>query len=280
MMPSTTVSSAASAAVGARPRRKIEYPPPHGTATDGNPPPAPQGTPDGDDSLFERFAWIYAFFREHVFRDDTDGIAAALWPSGDPQPGSRLLELGCGPGFYACRFAERYRNLRVIGIDRSLEQLRHAERTARRRHLQNCEFQLADVLALDRELTPDTVDALLSVRLFTVIRAGDRAAALAKMHRVLRPGGRCFIAEPTSGLRAAVPLRLMWAVARLSAFCGSSRAQAFREPADASVLTPDEFGALVLTQPWQGLWRWQDRHYQYALCEKGAAEPAAEDFAI
>ncbi len=271
-----------------RPRRRIAYPPQSGVAACEAAPPAPQRERGEDDSLFERFAWLYAFFREHVFRDDTDGIAAALWPAGDPQPGSRLLELGCGPGFYACRFAERYRNLRVLGIDRSVEQLRHAERVARRRCLHNCQFQLADVLVLDQELTPGTVDALLSIRLFTVIRAEDRVAALAKMHRVLRPGGRCFIAEPTLGLRAAVPLRVMWAVARLSALCRSSRAHAFREPADAGVLTPDAFGALVLTQPWQGLWRWQDRHYQYALCEKAPAgiPPAQqpvktmEDFAI
>ena len=278
MMPFT--ASAVVPPTQARDRRVPISPPSEAPATPKLPHAPPKPDANGDDSLFERFAWIYAFFREHVFRDDTDGIAAALWPAGNPEPGSRLLELGCGPGFYACRFAERYRDLRVIGIDRSLEQLRHAERVARRRRLHNCQFQLADVLALDRELTPDTVDALLSIRLFTVIRPVDRAAALAKMHRVLRPGGRCFIAEPAAGLRAAVPLQLMWAVARLTALCGSSRAQAFREPAGANVLAPEEFGALVLTQPWQGLWRWQDRHYQYALCEKGAGEPATEDFAI
>ena len=33
------------------------------------------------DSLFERHAWIYAFFREYLFHDDTNGIAAALWRS-------------------------------------------------------------------------------------------------------------------------------------------------------------------------------------------------------
>ncbi|MBV9127295.1 MAG: class I SAM-dependent methyltransferase [Verrucomicrobia bacterium] len=224
-----------------------------------------------DDSLFEHFAWLYAFFREHVFRDDTDGIAAALWPSGSPLPGSRLLEIGCGPGFYACRLAERFRSLRVLGIDRSREQLRHAEKRACRRRLTNCQFQCADALALDEDLGPGSVDALLSVRLFTVLPAADRAESLARMHRVLKPGGRCFIAEPRSRLRATVPLRLMWAAARLSALCGSARARAFREPPGASVLSPDEFGPLMMTQPWHGIWRWQDRHYQYALCEKAGA---------
>lgn len=93
----------------------------------------PRGVPTGGDaaspepdSLFERFPWLYAFCREHVFRDDTDRIIAALWPEGRPPAGNRLLELGCGPGFYARRLAARFAHLDVIGIDRSERQVRHA----------------------------------------------------------------------------------------------------------------------------------------------------------
>src|SRR5579875_547378 len=93
--------------------------------------------PEPPESLFERFSWLYAFFREHLFRDDTDGIAAALWPQGAPPEGSHLLELGCGPGFYCCQFAERFRQLNVLGIDRSKQQLRRARRNARSRQLDN-----------------------------------------------------------------------------------------------------------------------------------------------
>src|SRR6266571_6111741 len=61
---------------------------------------------DGPDSLFEHAAWVYAFCREHLFRDDTARIVKALWPNENPAPGTRLIELGCGPGFYSCRLAE------------------------------------------------------------------------------------------------------------------------------------------------------------------------------
>lgn len=219
------------------------------------------------DSLFERYAWIYAFFREHLFRDDTVGIATALWPSGSPPPGAHLLvELGCGPGFYSCRFAERYPGLSVLGIDRSPEQIRRAEGSARKRGLRNCRFEEANALALGLE--DGSVDALVAARLFTVLP--EREQAVEEMHRVLRAGSRCFIAEPCSRLRTAVPLRLMWLLAHVMTLFGNYQVRPFREPARAAVLPPDVFGALVLSQPWRSVWRWQDRYYQYAICEKGA----------
>ena len=78
------------------------------------------------DSLFEHVAWVYVLCREHLFRDDTERIITALWPEGPPGPGARLIELGCGPGFYSCRLAERFPDMSVTGVDRSESQLRRA----------------------------------------------------------------------------------------------------------------------------------------------------------
>jgi len=57
------------------------------------------------DSLFERIAWFYALCREYLFRDHTQEIVQSLFPVEPPRAGTRLLELGCGPGFYACRLS-------------------------------------------------------------------------------------------------------------------------------------------------------------------------------
>ena len=78
------------------------------------------------ESLFERFHWLYAFCREHLFRDDTERIAQMLWPAAPPPAASRLLEIGCGPGFYSCGLAHRFAQLQVTGIDRAELQLRRA----------------------------------------------------------------------------------------------------------------------------------------------------------
>src|SRR4029077_20226271 len=59
------------------------------------------------DSLFEHFAWLYIFCREKLFRDDTERMISALWPNEKPTPGEKIIELGCGPGFYSCGLAER-----------------------------------------------------------------------------------------------------------------------------------------------------------------------------
>src|SRR2546425_12963941 len=82
------------------------------------------------DSLFEHVAWVYVFCREHLFRDDTERIITTLWPRGQPSPGTQLIELGCGPGFYSCRLAERFPDMSITGVDRSESQLRWARERA------------------------------------------------------------------------------------------------------------------------------------------------------
>ncbi len=224
-------------------------------------------TADGEmDSLFERFPWLYIFCREHLFRDDTERIAAALWPTGAPPARSHLLELGCGPGFYACRLAARFAHLRVTGIDRSQRQLRRARARARAGGLDCCRFAVGDGRAL--AWPDDTFDVAISPRLFTILP--ERERVLAELHRVLSPGGRLFVAEPRSALRAGAPLRVMWLLARLadplSNGCrGHGR---YREPDRVAVLTIAEFEGLLASQPWGRARCWRDAHYHYALCEK------------
>ena len=211
------------------------------------------------ESLFEHVAWLYVFCREKLFRDDTDRIGHALWPDGNPAPGTKLIELGCGPGFYAARFAERYPQILVVGMDRSAQQLAWARARAARLALSNCTFDRVNVLAIP---SPDSdCDALIASRLFTVL--AERERALCEMHRVLKPGGRCLIAEPRHAFRASIPLVAMWLLARLTHF-----SEGYREPYKAFILSEGALARLCATQPWKKYHCWQDGRYQYALCEK------------
>src|SRR5437773_1718914 len=45
---------------------------------------------ESTDSLFERVAWLYAFCRERLFRDDTDRIISELWQTQTPAAGVLL----------------------------------------------------------------------------------------------------------------------------------------------------------------------------------------------
>ncbi len=88
--------------------------------------------PLAPDSLFERLSWFYALCREYLFRDHTQEIVHSLFPPEGPRPGTRLLELGCGPGFYACRLSEEFPNLRTTGVDLSLSLIQRAKDRAAR----------------------------------------------------------------------------------------------------------------------------------------------------
>lgn len=229
---------------------------------------APNGGPDArgltkPESLYERFPWLYAFCRDHLFRDDTKKIATALWPAGITEKGGSVLEFGCGPGFYTRRLAAHSAHLQVTGIDLSSRQLLRARATAYQ--FANCSFEQGDVRALDR--TDASVDAVIASRLFIVL--SERQKVLAEMHRVLRPGGRCFVAEPRSALRAAIPLRAMWLLADLSNLVGG-QPSLYRERRGIAVMTAGEFNALIKTQKWSLMRCWQDRWYHYAVCEKGS----------
>jgi arsenite methyltransferase len=217
---------------------------------------------DEPESLYERFPWLYAFCRDHLFRDDTEKITASLWPAGGPAEGDSLLELGCGPGFYARRLAARFKHLRVTGIDRSEQQLGRARSRAATDCLRNCTFEEGDALALERPTS--SVDAVVVSRLFIVLAEGDRV--IEEIHRVLRPGGRCFVAEPRSAIRVALPLYALRMRARLSEILGSLGS--YKEPTEITVMTSDEFGTLIGSQSWAATQRWQDTWYQYAVCEK------------
>ena len=217
------------------------------------------GQPDHD-SLFERVAWVYVFCREHLFRDDTERIIAALWPGGRPSAGTQLIELGCGPGFYSCRLAERFSDVSVTGVDRSESQLRWARERARALGLGNCRFRRIN--ALDLSYVDAEFDIVLASRLFTILPEQDRAVA--EMYRVLKPGGRCFIAEPRYAFRASVPLFAMWLLAGLN----RSR-NGYREPYKATVFSAPAFENLFPAQPWKKITVWQEGRYQYAVCEKG-----------
>ncbi len=211
------------------------------------------------ESLFEHVAWLYVFCRERLFRDDTERISQALWPDGHPAAGSKLIELGCGPGFYASRFAERFPQITVVGMDRSERQLTWARKRAAKRALENCSFAQVDVLDIP---SPDShFDALIASRLFTVL--AERERALNEMHRVLKPGGRCLIAEPRHVFRASIPLVAMWMLARATHF-----SDGYCEPHKAIILSGEELARLCATQPWKTCRCWRDGRYQYALCEK------------
>lgn len=223
---------------------------------------APSRDPSGV-ALFERHPAIYGLWREHLFRDDTERICASLWGAGRPSPGTTVLEVGCGPGHYARRLAARFDGLMVVGIDSSEAQLRRARAAALTQGLGDCRFERGDARDLPR---PDrSVAAVIVSRLFTVLP--EREQVMSEIHRVLRPGGCAFVAEPRSAVRTGVALGLMRLTVRAASLLRPEAKESLRLEM-SSVMDATVFTRLIEGQPWARVQREADRWYQYAVCEK------------
>jgi SAM-dependent methyltransferase len=106
--------------------------------------------------------------------------------------GLRVLDVGCGPGFYAEALADR--GASVTAFDASPDLVRRAQLRVGSR---------ADVRVWDLEqpltwLTDEDFDVALMA--LVIHHIDDRVRALSEVHRVLRPGGRLVLSttHPTS----------------------------------------------------------------------------------
>jgi arsenite methyltransferase len=103
-------------------------------------------------------------------------------------PGDRVLDAGCGPGFYSRELLDQVGpDGSVVGVDRSPQMLAVAERRSAGRD--NIAFQEGDATALPVESA--SFDRALCVQVLEYVE--DVGAALAEMHRALRPGGRVVL---------------------------------------------------------------------------------------
>lgn len=105
-------------------------------------------------------------------------------------PGSRVVDLGCGPGLYCYRLAGR--GLRMTGIDQSENSLRYARELCEGRE---ATFRQMSYLQPFGEEAFD--GALLISQDYGVLPPEQRKTLLGNIHAALGPGGRFALDVPT-----------------------------------------------------------------------------------
>jgi demethylmenaquinone methyltransferase/2-methoxy-6-polyprenyl-1,4-benzoquinol methylase/phosphoethanolamine N-methyltransferase len=136
--------------------------------------------------LYDWTAAAYTFGRESQLRERT--LDAANVAAGD-----HVLDVGCGTGTLSVAARKRVDPTgSVHGVDASPEMIARARRKSVRSNLP-VTFELAAAQSLP---FPDaTFDVILCSLALHHLPQEARAAALAEMRRVLKPGGRAVIVE-------------------------------------------------------------------------------------
>lgn len=136
-----------------------------------------------------------------AFDDETGKRLEALYRIGDARrrrrlvraalgaaPGERVLDLGCGPGFYCAELLDEVGpEGSILGLDSSPQMLALAARRCAGHD--NVEF--AEAEATDLPVEDASFDAALCVQVLEYLP--DVSPAIAQLHRALRPGGRVVI---------------------------------------------------------------------------------------
>lgn len=140
--------------------------------------------------------WILKYPRTYEWATNawSLGLRGRMWDRlvalSGAEPGQRVLDVGCGTGYFTRRIAEAVRpGGNVVGIDPSQSMVDYAARRAPA----NATFEVA--VAEDLPFADHSFDLVVSSLAFHHFPADRRGEAVRQMFRVLRPGGLLCIAD-------------------------------------------------------------------------------------
>jgi len=137
----------------------------------------------------------YSVRESERLRDQATTLTELLHGDTRYPAGSLVLEAGCGVGAQTVTLAAQSPEARFVSVDISPVSLAQAERTVREKGFGNVEFRQADIFALPfAEAQFDHVFVC-----FVLEHLADPVAALAKLRRVLKPGGTLTVIEGDHG---------------------------------------------------------------------------------
>jgi cyclopropane fatty-acyl-phospholipid synthase-like methyltransferase len=119
----------------------------------------------------------------------------------NPKPGEKILDIGCGIGWFAGTVASQY-GVEVLAIDAS----EYAINEARRRYgnANNLDLQVCDALLIEYE---EALDKILCLDVLEHFSYGDGQILLKKIHTALREGGSLVLCVPINDVWHLPPVR-------------------------------------------------------------------------
>ncbi len=129
-------------------------------------------------------------------------MARHLPPSGSIL---RVLAVGCGNGNSVLELWRLRGDLRIVGVDRSMEMLRQAHQATR--SIDDVSFVAADSQYFP--FAADQFDTIIAQGIYDALT--ERPAFLREARRILRPGGRLIMLDPAAG---AFPFDAIWRAPR------------------------------------------------------------------
>jgi ubiquinone/menaquinone biosynthesis C-methylase UbiE len=148
-------------------------------------PAATHGHVLGAPRLYDAVVDLFFFGRRHA-------TFQALLAAAGVQPGLRVLDVGCGTGYFARLLGQTVGpGGLVIAVDPSPAMLTYARNKAR--GIGHCQFQIGTAESLD--FPDDHFDVVVSSLVLHHLPEELRLPALREMRRVLQPGGRVLVAE-------------------------------------------------------------------------------------
>jgi SAM-dependent methyltransferase len=139
-------------------------------------------------ATYEDPTLVQAFLARNGAAREEDEVPAHIRNFAQSLAGNRLIDIGCGPGIDARRFARL--GLKVVGVDYSDAMVRAAKESSA---AANPEYRQLDMRALDTAFAGGSFDgAWVSASLIHIPEA-DVPTVLAGIHHVLTPSGRVRI---------------------------------------------------------------------------------------
>lgn len=112
--------------------------------------------------------------------------------------GKKVLDIGCGNGYSTIKFAQKYKNIKITGIDYSEEMIRHANVALDKldKNLKNrIKFMVGDVLLMDFK---EKFDIITTSRcLINLVNFNQQKQAIKNIHKLLNKGGSYIMCENT-----------------------------------------------------------------------------------